>query len=128
MVETDSSPLHAFVFCPFAECLNVLHDDDLEENNETPFQSLVRLHSSYSNYNERSSLPSGRGPVERLPSLHLSRKNAVKYIVDALRSVEDVQQLEEILSCTKKLADDIGLPSLPSPSLSKIDLPLFSLQ
>ena len=52
----------------------------------------------------------------------------MKYIVDALRSVEDVQQLEEILSCTKKLADDIGLPSHLSLSLSLCpsDLSLLS--
>lgn len=37
-----------------------------------------------------------------------SRKNAVKYILEALRSINDVDSLYEILSCTKKLAEDIG--------------------
>ena len=35
------------------------------------------------------------------------RKNAVKYILDALRFVNDLESLYEILSCTQKLADDI---------------------
>lgn len=38
-----------------------------------------------------------------------NRKNAVKYILDALRFVNDLESLYEILSCTQKLADDIGL-------------------
>lgn len=32
----------------------------------------------------------------------------MKYILDALRFVNDVESLYEILSCTQKLADDIG--------------------
>jgi len=37
------------------------------------------------------------------------RKNAVKYILDALRFANDLESLYEILSCTQKLADDLGL-------------------
>ncbi len=33
----------------------------------------------------------------------------MKYILDALRFVNDLESLYEILSCTQKLADDIGL-------------------
>ncbi|CAF3959358.1 unnamed protein product [Rotaria sordida] len=69
------------------DSINVNVDEDSDEISETPFQSLVRLHASNSNYNER--------------------KNAVKYILDALRLVNDIESLYEILSCTKKLADDI---------------------
>ncbi|CAF0962826.1 unnamed protein product [Rotaria magnacalcarata] len=69
------------------DSLNLNVDDDSDESSETPFQRLVRLHSSHSNYNER--------------------KNAVKYILDALRFVNELESLYEILSCTKKLADDI---------------------
>ena len=54
---------------PFAECLNVLHDEDLEENNETPLQSLVRLHSSYSNYNERFPFLLAEPPAMNVPLL-----------------------------------------------------------
>ncbi|CAF4580953.1 unnamed protein product [Rotaria sp. Silwood2] len=71
------------------DSININVDDDSDESGETPFQRLVRLHASHSNYNER--------------------KNAVKYILDALRLVNDLESLYEILSCTKKLADDIGL-------------------
>ena len=28
-------------------------DDNIEENQENPYQSLIRLHNSYSNSNER---------------------------------------------------------------------------
>ncbi|CAF4825542.1 unnamed protein product [Rotaria sp. Silwood1] len=69
------------------DSININVDDDSDESGETPFQRLVRLHASPSNYNER--------------------KNAVKYILDALRLVNDLESLYEILSCTKKLADDI---------------------
>ncbi|CAF3427055.1 unnamed protein product [Rotaria socialis] len=69
------------------DALNLNVDDDSDESSETPFQRLVRLHSSHSNYNKR--------------------KNAVKYILDALRFVNELESLYEILSCTKKLADDI---------------------
>ncbi|CAF3190406.1 unnamed protein product [Rotaria socialis] len=69
------------------DSLNLNVDDDSDESSETPFQRLVRLHSSHSNYNKR--------------------KNAVKYILDALRFVNELESLYEILSCTKKLADDI---------------------
>ncbi|CAF1281058.1 unnamed protein product [Adineta ricciae] len=67
--------------------INLNVDDDSDENSETPFQRLLHLHTSNSNYNDR--------------------KNAVKYILDALRLVNDVESLYQILSCTKKLADDI---------------------
>ena len=43
-----------------------------------------------------------------IDSLNSIRKNAVKYILDALRCVNDLDSLYEILSCTQKLADDIG--------------------
>ncbi|CAF4087992.1 unnamed protein product [Rotaria sp. Silwood1] len=64
------------------DSININVDDDSDESGETPFQRLVRLHASPSNYNER--------------------KNAVKYILDALRLVNDLESLYEILSCTKK--------------------------
>ncbi|CAF3937743.1 unnamed protein product [Adineta steineri] len=69
------------------DSINLNLDDDSDESGETPFQRLIRLYASQSNYNDR--------------------KNAVKYILDALRFVNDVESLYQILSCTKKLADDI---------------------
>jgi len=33
--------------------INLNVDDDSDESGETPFQRLVRLHASNSNYNER---------------------------------------------------------------------------
>ncbi|CAF0779211.1 unnamed protein product [Didymodactylos carnosus] len=57
-----------------------------ENENEPPLQRLQRL-QSYSNHNDK--------------------KNAVKYIIDALRMVQNEDNLYTILQCTKKLADDI---------------------
>jgi hypothetical protein len=87
------------------DSINLNVDDDSDESGETPFQRLIRLHTSNSNYNERFNL--------QFYSIKISfgfsfRKNAVKYILDALRFVNEVESLYEILSCVKKLADDIG--------------------